>query len=122
MTEQTTNEQLNLPVFSEKQKARFSELCEKVRSGQLSANQSYKYAQVDGETEDDRGFKGSLKEWVETAKLNGWLDPILQINQPKPAPVVVEEEKKTNYVLPIVIGVGVAIVLIYAIKKFSKKD
>lgn len=122
MTE-TTNEQLNLPVFSDKQKARFSALCERVRNGELTANQSYKFAQADGVDEDDKGFKGSLKEWVENAKLHQWLDPILQVStNPKPVQPIVEEEKKTNYVLPIVFGVGVAIVLIYAIKKFSKKD
>lgn len=122
MTE-TTNEQLNLPVFSDKQKARFSALCERVRNGELTANQSYKFAQADGVDEDDKGFKGSLKEWVENAKLHQWLDPILQVStNPKPVQPIVEEEKKTNYVLPIVVGVGVAIVLIYAIKKFSKKD
>lgn len=122
MTEIIT-EETGLKTFSEKQKARFSALCEKVRNGELTANQAYKLANADGETEDDKGFKGSLKEWIEEAKVNQWLDPLLQIStNPKPVQPIVNQEKKPNLILPILIGVGIAVVLVYAIKKFSKKD
>lgn len=121
MTE-TTSEQLGLSSYSPKQKERFAALCEKVRIGELSANQSYKYAQADGEGEDNKGFKGSLKEWIETAKTSGWLEPMNDLGAPKVESVQqpIIEEPKTNYVIPIVIGAVIAIALIYAIKKYSK--
>lgn len=124
MTETSTNEQLNIPVYSDKQRARFSSLCEQVRAGKISANQSYRYAQMDGEDEEDKGFKGSLKEWIETAKANQWLDELnnrISSNQTV-APIIENKPEEKSMVMPILIGVGIAVVLVYAIKKFSKKD
>jgi len=113
---ETVEEQLDIKFFTNKQAERFSMLCERVRNGEISANKSYEYAKADGDDEDNKGFNGTFKDWVDTATTKGWLNVI---ETPK---VELEPTKKTNYVLPILIGVGVAIVLIYAIKKFSKKD
>lgn len=122
MTETTTP-----PMLSEVQKKRFSELCAKIKSGELKANKAYEYALMNGTEEDDKGFVGSFKSWLESAVEFGWLDKPEGSQQPQPTmptrpatkPVT---ENKTNYVVPIVAGVIVAVVFIYAIKKFSKKD
>lgn len=114
----TTNEQLKLPVFTETQKKRFSSLCEKVRSGNLNANQSYRLAQIDGESQDDQGFKGSFKEWIEASKINNWLpESSADVNEPKKSTTVIKESK-TDYITPIVIGLVIAGIF-YTLKKLN---
>lgn len=120
---ETVSEQLSLPTYSDKQIFRFRKLCERVKNREITANQAYKYSQIDGDGDDDKGFKGSLKEWIVLAQDKGWLDVPEQNNTGQLKPPAREEEKKeTNYLMPILIGAGVAIVLIYAIRKFSKTE
>jgi hypothetical protein len=122
-TTETVSEQLSLPAYSDKQRFRFEKLCQRVKRREITANQAYKYSQVDGEEEDNKGFKGSLKEWITLAQQNEWLNtPEQAVTNTEGLKPPAKEEKETNYLMPILIGAGVAIVLIYAIKKFSKKE
>lgn len=123
MTTQNLNDQLGLAEFTECQKTRFSDLLKRVSKGEISANQAYRYAQVDGDSPEDKGFKGSFKEWIETTKLNEWVSAPKQNTQEG-----IQKEAETSdrsfkdYLIPIGVGVVIAVVLVYAIKKFGKKE
>jgi len=116
---ESVSEQLNLPEVTEIQKLRFKRICERVSNGEISANKSYEYAQMDGQNEDDKGFKGGFKDWVTLATSNDWFkdkNNVETVVQPEP------EKKKTNVILPILIGVGVVVVLYVIVKRMTAKE
>jgi len=106
----------NVITLTEAQGQRFAMLCERVNRGEISANQAYKFAQEDGETEDNKGFAGTFQEWMTFATSSGLLN-----DKPAPNAPVIEEDDKKNYVKPILIGLGIALA-IYALTKLKNKE
>lgn len=113
-------DKLNLG-FNEIQKNRFSLLGQRVKRKEITPSQAWKLALQEGEG-DDKGFKGTFKQWITIAEQNGWIGSQQKTEELKVSENEIIEAKKTNYVMPILIGAGLAILLIYAIKKFSKND
>lgn len=115
------NDQLDLSNVTPSQRKRFGLLYERVKRKEMSANKAYDFAQQDGADDDDKGFKGSFAEWITIAQNSNWGGNESEVNakvlNDAPAP----QKSKTNYIFPILVGVGVAVVLIYAIKKFGSK-
>lgn len=128
MSTQNLNEQLGLNEFNDTQKARFSDLHRRVLRREISANQAYKYAQADGDSPEDKGFRGSFKDWIENSKLKEWVsEPVKTENEennkePELKKEVTSERTLKDYLVPIGVGVIIAVVLVYAIKKFGKKE
>lgn len=108
-TTETVTEQLNISEVTEMQKKRIFLLCERVNLGEISKNEAYRFSQLDGETEAEKGYKGSYKEWVTLAQTNEWLNkPKVEqtsvVEPPKPA--------KINWVTPVAIGVGLGLLIL----------
>lgn len=112
--------------FTQNQLNRYAMLCQKVAQGEITANEAYKYAKEDGNTHDSKGFKGSFKEFMNFTKEAGWmpLSPEVkpEIMEPKRPVAPSQKEEKRNYVVPVVIGLAIAGVLVYAMKKSSNSN
>ena len=117
-TQETVTKQLNISEVTENQKKRIFLLCERVNLGEITKNEAYRYSQLDGETEVEKGYKGSYKDWITLAQSNEWLN----IANAEQVAVVEPPKKKTNYIAPILIGVGVALILRMIIKSGNKTE
>ena len=113
---ETVNEQLEIPVVTEAQKKRIQFLCAKVNRNEITKNEAFRYSKADGDNEDDKGFKGTYKEWMDVALANGLVEKPQEIVAPEP------EKKPTNWIAPICIGIGVGILLIIVAKKYASKQ
>ena len=113
---ETIAEQLNIPVATESQRQRIFLLCERVNRNEMSRNEAYRFSQVDGDTPEEVGYKGAYKDWVNLAIDNGWLN-----TQEESKLDVVPEPPKPNYVVPILVGIGVGFLIYVIVKKAVKK-
>lgn len=109
------SQEQNVITLTEAQANRFTMLCERVNRGEITANQAYKYAQQDGEAEDDKGFAGTFQEWMTFATTSGLL------NDKPVAKSSYEEEEKKSYVKPILIGAGL-LLAVYLLTKMKAKQ
>ncbi len=118
---QSISDQLKFSDLTDKQKSRFKMICERVSKKEIGANKAYEYAQIDGETEDDLGFKGTFKDWLATASSYDWFGEKSNPNQQ----LVVQPDppkKKTNVIVPILIGVTAALILYVVVKRMTAKE
>lgn len=103
--------------LTESQAQRFIALCDRVNKGEISANQAYKFAQQDGDSEDNKGFAGTFAEWMTFITSNGLLQ-----KEGATQKVEVEEEEKKSYVKPLLITAGVLVVVYIFLKMRNKQQ
>jgi|3_EtaG_2_1085321.scaffolds.fasta_scaffold386772_1 hypothetical protein len=72
---------------------KYTEICKYIQSGKLTMNQGYKKAQ-------GLGFKGSLKDWIETTKNLGLIPPL-----PKQSEEVIIAKPKKDHLKMVMVGV-----------------
>jgi len=125
--------------YTDSQIDTFSELGERVNSGEISMNQAFKQAKSSGFT-NSNGEKtdSTFKEWVTTAEQAGWIDKGMGYLSQKikdigkkddeiyasPSPTFIPdyepEKKKTGTWIGVGVGVIIVVVGIYYLSKRNK--
>ena len=125
--------------INQKQRNKYSFLLQRVARGEISPNQSYKI--VYNDEDPDTRFFGSFKDWIQQAKLNGWLDKVNDIFEDQAQeetinpsisqqqtssteitkPILPQKEKNKNGTTYIIIGVGLIATAVFLYTKYHNK-
>lgn len=118
VTSSVTPDEVVVVEITEAQKAYYADLVSRVNGGEFTMNKAYEQAIVDGDSEDLKGFKGSFAEWIKKLSDLKILTNDTEQGRLKDFSGFPMSEAK-NYVIPVLIGIGVGFTII-AIAKYLK--